>query len=483
MLKAFSFIAAVVIIGFSWNTSMNTVVKEGKGIDASTIVANDTNFSRAILNYANFCGGCHGEKMDAFVDRKWKHGNTREDLFKAIKYGYENEGMPAYDTTFTDEDTYELSDYILTGIEKLKQYDFTKDPVQKNFFPSKDINIRLDTVVKGIGIAWGMIFLPNGDLLFTEKSGKLSRVNKDKKVQQIKGLPEVHFAQQAGLMDIALHPQFKKNNTLYISYSAVKKEGGKTLSTTAIMQAVLKGNELTEQKIIFEALPYLSATIHYGCRLEFDRNGFLYFTVGDRSNYKEHPQFLTNPFGKVHRINDDGTVPADNPFVNTPDAVGSIYAYGNRNPQGLAMQPSTGIMWEDEHGPRGGDEVNIVRAGRNYGWPIISYGIDYTGIPITNITKKEGLEQPEIYWIPSIGPGGMTFVKGNRYPEWKGDLMATSMRYGYLNRCIIKNKKIIGQEMLIKNMGRMRDIQQSPDGYLYISVEKGYIFRLVPVKK
>ncbi|MBC7873766.1 MAG: PQQ-dependent sugar dehydrogenase [Ferruginibacter sp.] len=483
MLKAFSSIGAFIIAGFLWHTNLNDPIPGDKESFSPGRMVKDTNFNRALVNYTNYCGGCHGEKMDAFVDRKWKHGSNREELFHAIKHGYENEGMPGFDTTFTDEETYELSDYILTGIENLKKYDFGKDVVKVNFFPSKDIDIRLDTIVKGIGVAWGMTFLPNGDMLFTEKSGKLYRVDKSKKKQQIGGVPEVLYAQQAGLMDIELHPQFRKNNVLYLSYSAVKKSDGKPLSTTAIMRAVLKGNELTEQKIIFEALPYLTPTIHYGCRLEFDRNGFLYFTVGDRSNYKEHPQSLSNPFGKIHRIKQDGTIPADNPFVNTPGAVTSIYTFGNRNPQGLAMQPSTGIMWEDEHGPRGGDEVNIIKKGKNYGWPVISYGIDYNGVPITNITRMEGMEQPELYWIPSIGPGGMTFVKGNRYPAWTGDLMATSMRFGYLNRCKIKGTKIISEEMLVKNMGRMRDVQQAPDGYLYISVEKGYIFRLVPVKK
>lgn len=249
------------------------------------------------------------------------------------------------------------------------------------------------------------------------------------------------------------------------------------------MWATLKANALTEQKIIFEALPYLSANIHYGRRLKFDRDGFLYFTVGDRSNYREHPQSLSNPFGKVHRINDDGSIPSDNPLVNKAGAITSIYTYGNRNPQGLDMQPETGTMWQDEHGPGGGDELNIIKKGKNYGWPLISYGIDYNNKIIISKTKMEGMEQPELYWIPSIGPGGMCFVKGNIYPAWKGDLMASSMRFGYINRCIIKGKKIIGQEMLIKNMRRIRDIQQSPGGHLYISVEKGYIFRLVPVKK
>lgn len=481
MLKTIGFIAIFIITGLYWNIQFNDTSGSENSLPPSFITV-DTNFSRAILHYTNYCSGCHGEKMDAFVDRKWKHGNSREDLFKAIKHGYKDEGMPSFDTTFTDVETYELAEYILTGIENLKQYSFTNEPVKENYFPSKDINIRLDTIVKGITVAWGMAFLPNGDLLFTEKSGKLFRVKKNKEKEEISGVPEVLYSQQAGLMDIELHPQFAKNNVLYISYSAVKKKGDTLLSTTAIMRAVLKGNELTQQKIIFEALPYLSSRIHYGCRLEFDRKGFLYFTVGDRNIYKVHPQSLSNPFGKVHRIKDDGTIPADNPFVKTAGAVASIYTYGNRNSQGLAMQPSTGIMWEDEHGPRGGDEVNIVQKGMNYGWPVISYGIDYNGVPITNKTKMEGMLQPEIYWIPSIGPGGMTFVKGDRYPAWKGDLMATSMRFGYLNRCIIRGSKIVGQEMLIKNMGRMRDVQQSPDGYLYISVEKGYIFRLVPVK-
>ncbi|HEY6503782.1 MAG TPA: PQQ-dependent sugar dehydrogenase [Chitinophagaceae bacterium] len=482
MLKTFGFIGVFVITGLWWSAKMNTTGVIKNDNVAQSIVVNDTNFTRAKTNYTNYCGGCHGEKMDAFVDRQWKHGSSREDLFKAIKHGYKDEGMPSYDTTFTDEETYELSDYILTGIENLKRYIPGKEPARENFFPSKDINIRLDTIVKDITVAWGMIFLPNGDMLFTEKSGKLFRVNKNKVKKEIIGVPEVLYAQQAGLMDIELHPQFKKNNVLYLSYSAVKKSGDTVLSSTAIMRAVLKGNDLTQQKIIFEALPYFTSRIHYGCRLEFDRNGYLFFSIGDRGNYKAHPQSLGNPYGKIHRIKDDGSIPADNPFVNTPGAIASIYTYGNRNPQGLAMQPATGIMWEDEHGPRGGDEVNIIRKGKNYGWPVISYGIDYNGVPITNKTEMEGMEQPELYWIPSIGPGGMVFVKGDRYPAWKGDLMATSMRFGYLNRCQVSGNKIISEEMLIKNMGRMRDVAQSPDGYLYISVEKGYIFRLVPVK-
>lgn len=481
MAKAFSCIGALATLFFAWNTVMDisgTVAGPGA---AATLHGMDP--GNAAMNYANYCASCHGEKMEAFVDRKWKHGDTREDLFRAIKLGYADEGMPGFDTTFTDAETYELADYMLTGIENLKRYDFKKEPEKVNFFPSRDIDIRLDTIVKDIHIAWGMAFLPGGDMLFTEKSGKVYRVGKNRQIQAISGAPSVLDEGQGGLMDIALHPDFRKNNTLYLSYSAFKQTGEGTLSTTAIMRAVLKGSQLTQQQVIFEALPYARTRHHYGCRLAFGRDGYLYFSVGDRGNHNEHPQSLQNHCGKIHRIKDDGSIPGDNPFVNTPGAMASIYSYGHRNPQGIALNPFTGTIWTHEHGPRGGDEVNIISKGKNYGWPVISYGINYNGVPITSKTAMDGMEQPDLYWIPSIAPCGMTFVKGDRYPAWKGDMLAASLRYGYLNRCITDGDKIKGEEILLKNIGRMRDVQQSPDGWLYVSVEKGYIFRLVPVSR
>ena len=232
MLRAFFFLSAFVMTGLWCTRKMNT---NSTAPNITLNPAGDTGISRIIKNYTGYCGGCHGNKMDAFVDRSWKHGSTRSDLFKAIKQGYADEGMPDFDITFTDEETYELADYILTGIENRKRYDFKKDTVQENFFPSKDIDIRLDTIVKISSVGWGMKFLPNGDILYTEKSGKLFRVTTKKIKQEINGMPGVQFAQQGGLMDIELHPQFSKNNVLYISYSAIKKSGGKNLSTTAIM--------------------------------------------------------------------------------------------------------------------------------------------------------------------------------------------------------------------------------------------------------
>lgn len=435
-------------------------------------------------NYRDYCSGCHGEKMDAFVDRRWKHGSSREDLFKGIKNGYPDEGMPGFDTAFTDEEMYDLADYILKGIKNRERYDFNDASAKVNLFIAEKLDIKLDTIVKGIRSPWSMAFLPNGEMLVTEKSGKLFRVTPNKAMQQIEGVPEVTDDGQGGLMDVILHPDFKNNNVVYISYSGIKKGAVRATATTVIMRAKLNGNRLDDQKIIFEAMPYSRTRHHYGCRMVFGRDGLLYFSVGERGNEKANPQSLSNHLGKIHRIKDDGSIPADNPFVNKAGAEPSIFSYGNRNPQGLTIHPVTGAIWSHEHGPRGGDEVNIIEKGKNYGWPAISFGINYNGAIITDKTAMEGMEQPLHYWIPSIAPSGIAFVEGTRYKGWEGSLMVGSLRFKYLNRCTIENGKITGEELLLKNIGRLRDVRMAPDGYLYVSVENpGYIFKLIPVAK
>jgi glucose/arabinose dehydrogenase len=433
-------------------------------------------------NYQTFCAGCHGEKMDAFVDRKWKHGKSDEALFKAIKVGYPDEGMPGFDSAFTDEEIKDLADYMITGIKNFKRYE-SNEPVRSNIFKTELLTIRLDTVAKGFNIGWGMAFLPDGEMLVTERDGRLFRISKNKKLQTIGGVPEVLSQGQGGLLDIILHPNFKNNQVLYISYSKPKKENDVLLSTTAVTRAVLKNNKLTDQKIIFEALPYFRTKHHYGCRMVFGKDGYLYITVGDRGNEKEFPQSLNNYNGKTHRVKEDGSIPSDNPFVKTSGAVPSIYSYGHRNQQGMDVHPKTGEVWAHEHGPRGGDEINIDKKGKNYGWPVISYGINYNGKIITNKTAMEGMEQPLLYWIPSIGPSGMAFVKGNKYKGWEGNLVAGSLRFKYLNRCQLKGNKVVHEEILFKNIGRLRDVRMAPDGYIYISVENpGVILRLTPVQ-
>ena len=434
------------------------------------------------LNYKNFCSGCHGEKMDAFVDRKWKYGSSRNDLFKTIKHGYPDNGMPAYDSAFADPEIYALADYILSGIKNRERYDFDNAVKKENLFLSETQAVKLDTIFSGIESCWGFAFLPGNEMLVTEKAGRLILIKKDRSKQVISGTPQVSAEGQGGMLDVVLHPEYKKNKTIFLSYSAEKKEGNITLSTTAIMKAILKEGKLINQRIIFEAQPYSKTKHHYGSRMVFGKDGLLYFSVGERGNEKQNPQTLFNDLGKIHRIKDDGSIPADNPFVKVPRAKASIYSYGHRNPQGLTTDPSSGLLWSHEHGPRGGDEINIVSAGKNYGWPAITYGINYNGKIMSDKTAMKGMEQPLIYWIPSIAPSGMAFVEGNRYKDWKGNLLVGSLRFKYLNRCVIKDGKVVKEELLLKNIGRLRDVRMGPDGYIYVAVENpGYIFKLIPV--
>lgn len=432
-------------------------------------------------NYKNYCSSCHGELMEAFVDRKWKYGSDKKSLVHAINIGYPNDGMPGFDTAFTDKEVDELADYILEGLKNVQRFDFAKQPQQQTSYSGEGMNIQLETVIGGLKSPWGLAFLPNDDILFTEKTGQLYRYSKSKKLNKISGVPEVIAEGQGGLMDVILHPDFKKNKTIYLSYSKPKEEGGKTLATTAIMSAVLENDELSQQKIIFEAYPYSQTRHHYGSRMVFGNDGMLYFSVGDRGNHNQYPQDLQYDPGKIHRIKDDGTVPADNPFVNTANARKTIYSYGHRNPQGLVKHPETGEIWSHEHGPRGGDEINLVQKGKNYGWPVISYGINYNGTTFTDKTSMPGMEQPLLYWIPSIGPSGMTIVNSNKYRKWKGNILSGSLRFKYLNLSSLDGHKVTDKAILFENIGRLRDVKMGNDGYIYISVENpGSIYRLQP---
>jgi len=428
-------------------------------------------------NYQNYCSSCHGEKMDAFVDRDWKHGNKLSDLVRGISKGYADDGMPAFEKTFTAKEIEELSSYIIEGINNRAAYDFDDQPKSK-IFKSDKLTIKLDTIATGLDVPWGMAFLKDGSLLVTERGGKLYKVA-NKKNTEIKGIPEVLAQGQGGLMDIVLHPDFEKNQILYLSYSKPK---GK-LATTAVVQAKLEGNTLVNQKMVFEALPYASTRHHYGSRMAFDKNNYLFISVGERGNERENPQSLDNSLGKIHRINADGSIHADNPFKDKEGNATSLYTYGNRNPQGIAFHPVTGELWETEHGPRGGDEINIIAPGKNYGWPLTSYGINYNGTTITDKTTAPGIEEPLLYWLPSIAPSGTAFVTGDNYKPWKGALLVGSLRFKYLNLCYLDGHKITGQEKLLKNIGRVRDVRMAPDGYIYVAVEdnKGSVYRLIPV--
>ncbi len=339
---------------------------------------------------------------------------------------------------------------------------------------NSDFTLAMDTLVTGLGIPWGLAQLPNNDLLITIKQGRLYRYSNGN-TQEIQGLPDIYVKGQGGLLDVQLDPDYEDNGWLYLAYAAPGAGGG----NTAILRAKLSGNTLIDQEKIFQGQPYLSTPYHYGSRIAFDGDGHLYFSIGDRGTM-ENAQDLTNHCGKIHRINKDGSIPSDNPFVDSAGAMASIFSYGHRNPQGVTTHPATGAIWTHEHGPKGGDEINIVAAGLNYGWPEITHGIDYDGSIITTDTAKPGMEQPLHYWVPSIAPCGMDFVTSANYPGWAGDLLIGSLKFGYLHRCDIEDGKVVGEEKLLEGVGRVRDVLQGRDGYLYISVDNGWVIKLLP---
>ncbi|MEY8253203.1 MAG: PQQ-dependent sugar dehydrogenase, partial [Colwellia sp.] len=279
-------------------------------------------------------------------------------------------------------------------------------------------------------IPWGMAWLPQGDMLITLRGGELKRLKKGKLVAEtISGLPEIVVGGQGGLLDIAIHPDYASNGWIYFSYAKADDKGNKS---TAIMRAKLNGKMLTEQENIYIAQAYARKGVHFGSRLAFDNQGYLYFSIGDRGQRDRNPQDITRDAGKVYRLHDDGRIPDDNPFVNDDQAKKAIYSYGHRNPQGMVKHPITGDIWTHEHGPRGGDEVNLIGRGKNYGWPKISYGINYSGTEITGLTKKKGMEQPLWYWDPSIAPSGMVFVTSEKYPQWQGNILVGSLKFGQI---------------------------------------------------
>jgi glucose/arabinose dehydrogenase len=332
-------------------------------------------------------------------------------------------------------------------------------------------------MVDGLEIPWGMAFLPDGGLLITEKSGEMIHF-KDGKKTSVENVPEVYNRGQGGLLDVKLHPDYGTNGWLYLSFSS--EEGGGKGGNTEIIRAKLEGNSLTNKKVLYKASPNTTKGQHFGSRFEFDNDGYLYFSIGERGERDVNPQDIKRDGGKIYRIMDDGSIPSDNPFVDKEGAKKAAFTFGNRNPQGMAKHPETGAIWIHEHGPRGGDEINIVEKGANYGWPVVTYGINYSGTPITDKTEMEGMTPPIHYWVPSIAPSGMAFVTSDKYPFWQGSLMVGSLAFQYLERLELDGNKVTYREKLMDGMGRVRSVIQGPDGFLYVGVEGKGIYKLVP---
>ncbi len=335
---------------------------------------------------------------------------------------------------------------------------------------------RVVTVADGFEIPWAIAFLPGGDMLVTEKVGRL-RIVRDGRLlpDPVPGVPEVLVRGQGGLMDVVPHPDFANNRIIYLSYS--KSVEGLRAGTTVVARGTFENDRFTLMDEIFQAVS--DGSSHYGCRIAFDSDGYLFLSVGDRQvpprgDLAAHPaQNVTDHHGVIVRLHDDGSVPADNPFVGQAGARPEIWSYGHRNPQGLVVHPETDAVWLTEHGPQGGDEVNVSNAGANYGWPVIGYGVNYgSGSAIHASTRAEGMEQPVHFWVPSIGVSGLAFYHGDRFPEWRGSLFAGGLAAGRVDRLTIEGDRVTGRETIFEGRGRVRDVREGPDGYIYIALEQ-----------
>ena len=349
-------------------------------------------------------------------------------------------------------------------------------------FTSDKATFQLETIAEGLAHPWTLAFLPDGSQLVTERNGQLRRI-RDGKLQKspIEGLPDLVVSGQGGLLDVILHPDFENNQTLFLSYAHnVSREG----MTTRVARANLQGNRLEDVKVIFEAMPRGDTSRHFAGRMEFDADGHLYVAVGDRGEM-DRAQLTDDDAGGVHRITIEGDPAPGNPFLDDSAVNDSFFTYGNRNIQGMTTHPKTGEVWSNEHGPRGGDEINIIRAGNNYGWPEVTYGIDYSGATISNKTTMEGVTDPLHYWDPSIAPSGMAFYTGDEFAQWQGDLFVGALKMRKLVRLRIKDEKVTEEEDLLTDLGeRIRDVRMGPDGALWLLTDSsdGKVYRIRPAK-
>ena len=346
---------------------------------------------------------------------------------------------------------------------------------------SEQATFHVELVTGGLEHPWGMAFLPNGDMLVTERPGRLRVVAGGALVPDaVSGTPKVFARGQGGLLDVALDPAFAENDLVYLSYAGIDDDGR---SSTRVARGRLLDGALQDVEVIFRSNSARDGGVHWGSRLGFDPAGYLYVTVGERGN-QATAQNLSRHGGSVVRINPDGGVPDDNPFVGQSGTLPEIYSYGHRNPQGLAVHPETGRVWTQEHGPRGGDEVNLIEAGANFGWPEISWGINYSGEPVgSGLHEQDGMAQPAHFWDPSIAPSGMTFYDGDAFPEWQGDLFVGALKYQLIARLEMDGNEVVGEERLLQGqLGRIRDVRTGPDGLLYILTDapNGALFRVAP---
>ncbi len=340
---------------------------------------------------------------------------------------------------------------------------------------------QIDSIAEGLEHPWSIAFMPDGRMLVTERSGRLRVIDSDGRLldDAVAGIPESVVANQGGLMEVTLHPEYEENGWIYLSLA----HGSRRTNTTRVVRGRLKDMRWIDNEVIFTAEPTRGAPVHYGARLAFMNDGTLLITLGDGFDDREDAQRLDSHTGTIVRVHDDGRVPVDNPFVGHDDALPEIFSYGHRNPQGIVVDPDTGEIWSHEHGPRGGDELNLIRAGENYGCPVATHGIDYSGARITPYTSRPGMVDPVIDWTPSIAPAGMSQYRGELFPDWQGNLLVASLVEQTIRRIVIDGDDVVSDEPLGLELGRrLRDVQVGPEGALYVLTDEsaGEILRVRP---
>jgi aldose sugar dehydrogenase len=441
--------------------------------------------------YKTYCAGCHGALLQGntatkLIKTDWKYGRDSGAMFRNIKFGIKSTEMIGFGKILKDDDINSLTNFIIAA-QKVPLEAVRPVPAR---LTTKDYILKVEKLVtKDINTPWGIEFVDAHRALIIERSGGI-RWMVDGKLdpEPIKGLPKTYSQNTTGgYMDIALDPNFSKNGWVYFAFSHTK---GNPLDKNATgMTKVVRGkivdHQWTNEQTLFEVPDSLkvSGGNRWGCRLLFDKEGYLYFSIGDMARAMDS-QDLGKPSGKVFRIYPDGSIPKDNPFLNKKGALPAIFTIGNRNVQGIALHPATGQIWAAEHGPMGGDELNILKKGANYGWPLITYGVDYSGDIVSNDTQRVGMEQPIVQWTPSIAICPAEFITGNLFSRWKNNLLVGSLAFEEIRRLVIENNKVIKQEIILKGVGRVRDLKIGPDGALYVLLNNpDMVLRISPGKK
>ena len=437
--------------------------------------------------FKQHCAVCHGQSMEggiggSLLEGDWARIGKDRTFLDYVKRGDPDMGMPAFEATLSDKEIRALEVYIDEAIQRHERAATPLGKERDGVYEAGGYRFRVETVVDGLSTPWAIEFLPRGGFLVTERPGGL-RVFRDGRLSEpVEATPKVWARGQGGLLDVTLDPDYRRNAWVYLAYSHEARDpgaGGRGM--TKVVRGRIIDHQWMDQQVIFEApSQYHSGSgAHFGTRIIF-QDGYLFFAIGDRGAMHE-AQDLSRPNGKVHRIFPDGRVPEDNPFADESDAYPTIWTYGNRNIQGMAIDPATGRIWAAEHGPRGGDEVNLIEPGLNYGWPVVTHGINYNGTPITAQTSHPDMEDPKLHWTPSIAVCGITFYQGDRFPGWKGNLFAGGLASQELHRLVIDDTEVVSSEIVLKGIGRIRDVATGPDGAIYLVLNgPDRVVRLVP---